>query len=573
MGKVQILTIRRMWSALFLSAATALVSTPLAAQGVAGAYLAARHASFFNDFEKAANYFARAIVADPGNPRLMENAIQAYLSLADGARAAAVARRLISTGAQSQIANMALLADAFQRENYDQLVTDIEAGLSIGPLVDGLLTGWALLGAGQTEAAIAKFGEVATTEGVEVFGLYHKALALALTGDFEAAEEILSGDANGTLQLTRRGIHAHAQVLSNLGRNEDALALLDAAFGAGADPATEALRERLSAGSTVPFDALRSVSDGASEVFLVVAGALNGEANDGYTLLYSRLAEILRPESADAILLSAGLLEALERFSLATAAYDKIPQAHPAFSMAELGRADAMRKSGDNDGSIAVLRALAETEPENVEVRLNLGDSLRRLERYDEASKAYDSAIALFEEREPGQWMAYFTRGITHEREKRWDLAEADFRLALELNPGQPQVLNYLGYSFVEMGINLDEALGMIEEAVAAEPNSGYIVDSLGWVQFRLGQYQDAVENLERATELLAVDPIINDHLGDAYWAVGRRVEAEFQWRRALSFDPTEEDAERIRRKLEIGLDAVLAEEGAPPLRTTAQDG
>ena len=204
---------------------------------------------------------------------------------------------------------------------------------------------------------------------------------------------------------------------------------------------------------------------------------------------------------------------------------------------------------------------------------MTLGDTLRRLERYDDASRAYDDAIALFVEDTPSQWLAYFARGITHEREDRWPQAEADFRKALVLNPGQPQVLNYLGYSFVEMGINFDEALAMIEEAVAAQPDSGYIVDSLGWVQFRLGRYTEAVVNLERATELLAVDPIINDHLGDAYWAVGRQIEAEFQWNRALSFDPTEEDAARIRRKLEVGLDTVLEEEGADPLIVTAQDG
>ncbi|MEM9972515.1 MAG: tetratricopeptide repeat protein, partial [Pseudomonadota bacterium] len=140
--------------------------------------------------------------------------------------------------------------------------------------------------------------------------------------------------------------------------------------------------------------------------------------------------------------------------------------------------------------------------------------------------------------------------------------AEADFRRALELNPGQPQVLNFLGYSLVEQRRNLDEALGMIEQAVASRPDSGYIVDSLAWVYYRLGRFEDAVEPMERAVELLPTDPIINDHLGDVYWMVGREREARFQWERALSFEPEEEDATRIRLKLEIGLDEVLAQEG-----------
>ena len=144
--------------------------------------------------------------------------------------------------------------------------------------------------------------------------------------------------------------------------------------------------------------------------------------------------------------------------------------------------------------------------------------------------------------------------------------ADADFRKALELNPDQPLVLNYLGYSLVERGEKLDEALGMIQRAVAAQPDSGYIVDSLAWALFTLGRYSEALDPMERASILEPVDPIVTDHLGDVYWAVGRKLEAEFQWHRALSFDPEEEQATRIRRKLEIGLDAVLAEEGALPL-------
>jgi len=159
-----------------------------------------------------------------------------------------------------------------------------------------------------------------------------------------------------------------------------------------------------------------------------------------------------------------------------------------------------------------------------------------------------------------------------------WDKAETDFRAALDLNPDQPQVLNYLGYSLVEKQDKLDEALDMIKRAVAARPDSGYIVDSLGWVLYRLGRYDEAVGHMENAVELMPVDAVVNDHLGDVFWAVGRKREAEFQGKRALSFvDPddasAEADPERIRRKLEVGLDKVLAEEGAPPLAFANDDG
>lgn len=227
---------------------------------------------------------------------------------------------------------------------------------------------------------------------------------------------------------------------------------------------------------------------------------------------------------------------------------------------------------------IEVLERLAEDQPTLAPVYSALGDLLRQQEQYEEATAAYDKALEYSDEGAAARWFLYYARGISHERLKLWDKAEADFRSALEINPDQPQVLNYLGYSLVERRVNLDEALGMIERAVEARPDSGYIVDSLGWVLYRLGRYDEAVGHMETAVELMPVDPVVNDHLGDVYWAVGRYREAEFQWKRALSFiDPEdtdgEADPERIRRKLEVGLDEVLSEEGADPLKVVNDEG
>ena len=202
---------------------------------------------------------------------------------------------------------------------------------------------------------------------------------------------------------------------------------------------------------------------------------------------------------------------------------------------------------------------------------------MRQEEYYEAAIASYDQALALTPETARARWVLFYARAIAKERSGDWEGSEADFRAALELNPEQPQVLNYLGYSLVEQQRNLDEALDMIERAVAASPDSGYIVDSLGWVFYRLDRYEEAVEQMERAVELEPVDPVVNDHLGDVYWAVGRKREAEFQWRRALSFvdltdADSEADPERMRRKLEVGLDAVLAEEGAAPLKVAADE-
>jgi len=294
--------------------------------------------------------------------------------------------------------------------------------------------------------------------------------------------------------------------------------------------------------------------------------------------LYSRTAEYLRDDHIDALLLSAGLLEQMEQFELATKTYARVAADDPAYHAAELGRAEALRRADKPDAAIEVLQALTKSHGDLPIVHSSLGDALRSQEDYEGAVASYDAALALYDgAAERTQWFIYYARGISHERLSDWPKAEADFRKALELNPDQPQVLNYLGYSLVEKQVKLDEALDMIERAVAARPDSGYIVDSLGWVLFRLGRYEEAVGHMERATELMPIDPIVNDHLGDVYWSVGRHLEARFQWKRALSFvdygDASQEaDPVRIRRKLEVGLDQVLQEEGAPPLRV-ADDG
>ena len=560
-------------SAIFaISAAVVLVSAPVNADGYAGPYLAARSAQIENDFQAAARYFALALAQDPTNTALMESAILALVGQGDIERAIAVSRRLAGINKKHQVANMLLLAEAVRSDGYDDAIVLLEGGELVGPLVDSLTLAWIQVGQGKMSAALASFDEVANGEGTQSFGLYHKALALAMVGDLESAEAILSGQAGTSIPVTRRGIIAQAEILSQLERNADALTLIDTVFGNDLDPGLLDLRARLEADEVLPLNSIRNASDGLAEVFFSVAGALSGEASDGYTIVYTRVAEYLRPDHRDSILLTAQLLESMGRYELASSAYDRIPRDDPAFHSAELGRAESLRLSGKVDAAIEVLQQLSKSHAEQSAVHVALGDVFRRLSRYDEASEAYDRALALYDTAEKAQWSLYYMRGITHERMDRWDLAEADFRKALELNPDQPQVLNYLGYSLVEMRVKLDEALEMIERAVEARPNDGYITDSLGWVLYRLGRYEESVSHMERAAELTPVDPIVNDHLGDVYWAVGRRREAEFQWNRAMSFDPEEEDGERIRRKLAVGLDLVLEEEGAEPI-SVANDG
>ncbi|KXF89448.1 tetratricopeptide repeat protein [Phaeobacter inhibens] len=551
------------------------------ADGLAGAYLAARAATLDSDFQASADYYNRALVRDPQNPLLMEHVVFARLALGDIKGAAPVAERLSEMGARSQVANIVMTASLVMAEDYPAIIERVtsqpDGQYEINALVDGLLLGWAHLGAGSVSDALAQFDQLGEKEGLGLFARYHRALALASVGDYEGAEALFAADEGQLTNTSRRAVIARLEILSQLGRNDKALEVLSEAFSGQLDPGLAALSERLQNDETLPYALAATPQQGIAEVFFTMGAALNGEMADDYVLMYARVAAALREDHVDALLLAAELFDQLGRYTLSIDLYKQVPRDHPDYHAAELGRAEALRRAAKPDAAAEVLQQLARDFPKEVPVHTNLGDLLRQQEDYGGAVAAYDTALDLMDESVEGRWFLLYARGICHERLKNWEQAEADFRAALEIRPDQPQVLNYLGYSLVEKQIKLDEALSMIERAVAARPDAGYIVDSLGWVLYRLGRYEEAVGHMETAVELMPVDPVVNDHLGDVYWAVGRAREAEFQWKRALSFiDPEDTDSEadpdRIRRKLETGLDAVLAEEGAAPLEV-AHDG
>jgi len=561
----------RFISAVVLSALLQAVAVPAVAQDPSGAYLAARQARTTGDFSAAAKYYAQALTLDSSNPALLENATVAYLALGQIDRAIAVARKMEDDDLRSQVAQITLIAEETRNEDWDALIARVEDMRGAGDLADGLLTAWAHLGAGDVTEALAAFDAVAEERGLRSFAFYHKALALASVGDFEAADQVFSGDGDGPVQQTRRGVMAWAQILSQLGQHQRAVEVIDATFGNDPDPQVADLRARVAAEDAVPFDLIRSPRDGVAEVFFSLARALRQDATDEFVLLYARVAEAIRPGHVDAIITVAELLESMEQYDLSIAAYKKVPRDHPSYHVAELGRAEVLRRDDRPDAAIEVLDQLVQTYPELADVHVAAGDLYRTQEQYADAVTSYDRAIELLTERDNPQWFVHYARAISHERQDNWEEAEADFRRALELNPGHPQVLNYLGYSMVEKGIHFDEALDMIERAVAEQPESGYIVDSLGWALYRLGRYDEAIVHMERAAELMPTDPVINDHLGDVLWAVDRKAEARFQWKRALSLhesDPSPDlEPDRVRRKLAVGLDAVLEEEGAEPLK------
>jgi Flp pilus assembly protein TadD len=305
-------------------------------------------------------------------------------------------------------------------------------------------------------------------------------------------------------------------------------------------------------------------------MFHGVGMALARDGGIDLAMLFLQLARHLNPE-ADFIPISIGqLLDATEHYEAANEIYAAVPETSPMYQISTVRIAQNLDALGDHDEAIRRLEEIASLHPKDLEAVSILGDILRSQERYEPAIDAYTRALAITGGENVGDWRFYYVRGIAYERAKIWDKAETDFLKALELNPDQPQVLNYLGYTWVDRGEHLQQALEMIEKAVAAAPNDGYIIDSLGWAFYRLGRFDEAVEVLEQAVQLLPNDPEINDHLGDAYWRANRKLEARFQWNVASYVDDVGNVRERVAPKLAGGLDSVPVSPDSAPIADPA---
>ncbi len=546
-------------------------SAPAFSQGLSGAFLAGRHASITNEFSRSSEYNTRVLGFDRENLLALENVILSNIALGRVDMAVPVARAYAEKETDSQIANLVVLTDMIQNAQFEKIAKAVGTTLDVNTLVNNLLLAWSAAGVGDVDRSVILFDDFLKDAQLTEFTQYHKAMMFVSLGDYDRAMPLLE-----TIDVRFRGIGGRAmlarlKILVSQGAKDRALELFDAVYGPSTDPELQNIRAQLDAGDLKVVKLPATVSQGMAEIFLSIAAFVTNDSEPVFSLMYARLAQALIGDDTDAIFLSAQMLDELGQYDLAVREYNKILPDHPKFYAAELGRFDAMVATGNRDGAIEAMEQLVRLHPDVPLGYAALGDTLRRAERNAEAKDAYDRAIALYENQNAASWRIYYARGIVHSNLDDWPNTEADFRKALEIKPDQPQVLNYLGYSMVEKNINLDEALAMIQTAVDQSPDSGYIIDSLGWAKFRLRQFAESVPHLERAAELMPVDPIVNDHLGDAYWAVGRKLEAEFQWRRALSFDPEAKEIDRIRRKLDVGLDQVLIEENQDPTTQTVQ--
>ena len=535
------------------------ISEPASASS--GAYLAGRQAISDHNFVTASKFQARSISADPENFKLLEGLMISFIAQGSVDEAVSIAKVYKDTGSESQISQMVLLASMIKDGQTETFLNFVKNASEITPILKDLLSAWIRMGLDDEVNANRIFDKTAKVQGMGQFANFHRAMSQLAAGKIEQAQRTFDLIHSDQANPTRRSVIYHTKILLSQSKFKEAQQLLEKWFGPTFDPEIEELYVNAVNEQAYPKNLFAKTDIAVADVFHSIANLVSKEADPTFTLLYSRLAQYLDRNHIDSTLMTADLLVELGQYDLAIKEHEKLSDIQPQFFASELGRAEALRSSGKETAAIEVLVELTRQYPNSANGFSILGNHYRRLEAYDKAAVSYGEAIKLYEAKGEAGWFLYYVRGITRERLDLWSLAEKDFRKALSLNPNQPQVLNYLGYSLIEKNSNLDEALDMIERAVKESPDSGYIVDSLGWGYYKLGQYEKAVPNLERAAELMPVDPIVNDHLGDVYWMVGRKTEAEFQWRRALSFDPEEDEIERIKKKLKVGLTQVLMEE------------
>jgi tetratricopeptide (TPR) repeat protein len=524
----------------------------------AGNYLAGRQAQKNRDFGNASRFLGKALEKTPDNTLLLRNTFLARLADGDITEAVPMAREIVKRQNSAPIAKLILLVDAVERNDLPGagpiLANFPERGFS--GFLKPLLTSWVMVGATDGSDPIEALSPLKNQSGLRVLYELHAALLSDAVGRPEEAEKHYKFAAKNVRRSTLRVVQGYGQHLERAGKTEQARLLYETYLKENPDSVVlSPAMERLDKGEK-PALLVSGPAEGIAEALFNIAGTMTRQNSAQDALIFGQLALHLRPDFDLARMLVAGILESMNRNEDAIAAYREIDSQSPFHWSARLRVAGNLEALDRDDDAIALLQILTREDATRPEPLVSLGDLLRSNKRFAESVAAYDRAIELLFDLDKRHWTILYSRGISLERSKQWERAERDFKRALELNPDQPYVLNYLGYSWVDQGINLGPAREMIERAVKLRPNDGYIVDSLGWVLYRLKDFEGAVEHLERAVQLRPNDPTINDHLGDAYWRVGRYTEARFQWQRALALKPEADQISAIEDKLQRGLAA-----------------
>lgn len=538
-------------------------------------FLVGRFAALTNDPREAASSYAAAMESLPGDRSLAERAVFAALLADDFDKAVKAAKALpLDTEGRASLARLTLGVDRLRKGDADR-ASEILKGSDLGPfnrMVAHNLAAWAELersglAAAKTQLLDGRTGDT-LLDGVTLNMVGF--LQLAAEDDEGALETMETVWESGARLAV--ATEAHARLLVASEDRARALELLrDFREDVGPNPAITLLADEIDAGGEIPLNR-PTLRQGAALSIYAPAAALAAQTEGDLAGVYFAMALALDPDLHVARTLWGEALDDAGRRGDAIDVLDRVPEGSPFYATAQGQLAWALRREGRNDEAIkTAIEALANTSDRDLKVQL--GDLMRSLDRHGEAEKIFGEVIAYDASQGKTDWRLLYARGAARERMGNWPAAEADLRAALDIAPEQANILNYLGYGLVDRGEHLEEALGMIRKAVRLEPSSGQIVDSLGWAYYRLGRIDEAVRYLERAVELEPGDAILNDHLGDAYWRVGRTLEARFQWTRAIGLADGEDAVSRLQAKidggLETGTDALAAAGDVAPSAST----
>jgi tetratricopeptide (TPR) repeat protein len=549
-----------------VAAASPAANDIVSSRTLTGAILSAQVAEGDNDFKAMIAYYKQALAFDPGNKQFEQNLLIALLTDGQFADALPYAEKLKTVPEIERVSRVSLAIDAIGKSDWDKSESLLKLALQsdLDRLITGLMTGWVKLGAGDGKGGADFVAKLKGPEWYDLFISIHKALILDASGDKAAAQQAYEAAASNTDSASApdawlRLIESYALFYARDGKTKEALGVIERGLEIAPErPPLLALKKAIEAGTAVE-PLIASPKDGAAEVLFDLGSAVRRDGSEGFATMYLQLALAAKPESDVTLIQLAAIAEQQERQADAIALYDKVSTQSAFRRGADLQTGLNLADMDKTDEAVKKLSALIDAQPGDTRAYLALGGVHAAKKDFKSAADVYDKAVMAIGAPDRSDWNLFYQRGIAHERTKTWPVAEESFKTALKLYPDQPQVLNYLGYSWVDMNKNLDEALGMIRKAVELRPDDGYIVDSLGWAYYRLGRFDEAASELQKAISLRPEDATINDHLGDAYWRVGRKIEARFQWQHSLDAKSEDVDNGKIKAKLSAS-EPVVAE-------------
>ena len=515
-------------------------------------FLIGRVANSRDDYSAAADRYFSALNRAPRDENLINGALVASLASGDEVRARRTARMAPLNDAPAY-AHLIRAGDAITAQRWRTADNEIDNvhGLAAEELIGRMLLVWVRAGEGRLDEVTLDLAPLASIRPYGGLFAYQQAMALDYAGRRDEALASYNTALQGGLWLPA-GVLRHADLLVRVGQRDRAIELLSVETNRQ-NPELAAALERVRAGGAAALEPI-TPAHGAAVGLYGLSVVFFQETDNTNGLAALSLALMMDPDFDGARLSFAQQHSRLGHIDLARAALARIAPTSPYAAGARVMEAWVLMDAGQPDAALEIARTNAASG--DLRAQRALADMYRNLNRYEEAEPIYSRMV----EQYPNDWRLYFARGAARERLGRWPEAEADLQRALQLAPDQPDVLNYLGYSWIERGEHLDQAVTMIERAVELRPSSGAILDSLGWAHFRLGDYPLALQYLERAVELEPADATLNEHLGDAYWRLNRRIEARFQWQRALSLESDNRDA--LEGKIANGLPP------APPSRS-----